>query len=611
MVTDLRQNGNTKNLQERLPEKDTYEIVATINEKIRDGKLRTFVPLLPLILSLNGKPYTLSDHFPFEPLFQFQLARRLVLKTGRQVSKSTSLAARGVLMSATIPHFSTLYVTPLYEQVRRFSTRYVRPFIHQSPFKFLLLGQDSEDSVLQKSFANQSRMFFSFCGLSVDRIRGISANQCCFDEVQDIDQQHIPIVLETMGGQKTRLEVYAGTSKTLDNTLEGLWARSSQAEWCIPCRNCRHLNVPKMGHDLEKMIGPYREDICEERPGTICAKCAKPILPRDGKWVHEFPERKDRFSGYHVPQIIMPIHYASPERWGELLAKQSGQFGYNTARFYNEVLGEAYDVGTKLVNKTDLQRAACLPWDCRPDLAEEIARQVENKYDLVVMGVDWGGGGEDEISYTTCAVVGFMATGGMHVIYGERLLTPHDHVSEASRLMHIFRLFNCRLLAHDYNGAGSIRETIMVQAGLPLDVIVPMVYYRSAAADIMVFRSPQDHHPRYYWHLDKARSLVLVCQTIKLGLLKFFRYDFDTGDQTGLLHDFLALVEHKIPTGRGPDIYTVRRHANLSDDFAHSVNFACCAIWNWTQSWPNLAALANIQMSPADHLAADGIYPFG
>jgi hypothetical protein len=569
------------------------KIIKEIIDKLQKNELDSLVPVLPLLFQWKGKPYTLTDYFPFEELFKTTLPRRFVLKTGRQVSKSTSLAARSVIQSITIPYFSTLCVTPLFQQIRRFSAMYVQPFIAHSPFKHLWTSTKTENNVFQKSFLNQSQIIFSFCGLSVDRIRGVSANQCCFDEVQDIDYNHIPVVLETMGGQKIRLEMYAGTSKTLDNTLEGLWERSSQAEWCIPCLNCKHLNVPRMGEDLEKMIGPARPDISEQNPGVICSKCSRPLLPRTGMWVHKFPERKLRFAGYHVPQIIMPVHYASPERWSELLSKQSGTSGYTAAKFYNEVLGEAYDVGTKLVNKTDLQKVAVLPWQATPQELTTIAERTRNDYDLIVMGVDWGGGGEDEVSYTTCAVAGRRLNGSIDIIYGERLLTPHDQLAEARRIMDIYRAFNCAFFAHDFNSAGAVRETIMIQAGVPEDRVVPIFYVWVRGKNIMQYKPAHHDQFRGYWLLDKARSLVNLCQSIKLGHIRFFSYDFFE-NTSGLLHDFLALVEHKIPTARGPDLYTIRRNPNLSDDFAHSVNFACCAIWHYTQSWPDLAQLARL-----------------
>ncbi len=62
----------------------------------------TLKPLLPLLLEIRGKLYHLHDHFPFSPFFRTRMPRRTLLKTGRQVSKSTSLAAQGVLFSNCI-----------------------------------------------------------------------------------------------------------------------------------------------------------------------------------------------------------------------------------------------------------------------------------------------------------------------------------------------------------------------------------------------------------------------------------------------------------------------------------------------------------------------------
>jgi hypothetical protein len=112
------------------------------------GHTRTLVPLLPMVFQLNGRPYSLHDFFPMEPIFQTRLPRVLTLKTARQVSKSTCMAARSILISAIIPNFSTIFVTPLFEQVRRFSTQYVRPFIDNSLLRSVWKSANTESSEL-------------------------------------------------------------------------------------------------------------------------------------------------------------------------------------------------------------------------------------------------------------------------------------------------------------------------------------------------------------------------------------------------------------------------------------------------------------------------------
>lgn len=553
-------------------------------------------PLLPLMLNLNGKPYTLSDHYPFSPIMRCLMPKQQVWKTGRQVSKSTSLAAHGVVLSNAIPYFKTLYVTPLYEQIRRFSNNYVRPFIDQSPVKALWSGTNTENSVLQRSFKNMSLMIFSFALLDADRVRGVSAHKVAIDEVQDMDPDHLPIIQETMAYSRWALTQYAGTSKSLSNPLEGLWRRSSQAEWFIKCESCAHWNIPALEFDLDKMIGEYNIHISEKQPGTVCAKCQKPINPRLGRWVHRYPNKRWSFSGYHVPQIIMPLHFADPEKWSMLLQKREG-FGNTTiAQFYNEVMGEAVDAGQKIITETELKAACLLPWQNKKEPTQECLANLEH-YRHRVLAIDWGGGGEEGVSFTVLAVLGLRHNGIIDVLWGKRLLLGANHLAEAMECMKYANTFKADFVAHDYTGAGTVRETVMVQAGFNLDRVMAMRLVRAASQDIMVYRPPTPINHRQHYSIDKTRSLLYTCQAIKMKQVQFFKYDWEGEDNTGLIADFLALVENKAESRIAGDIYTITRNTLLSDDFAQAVNLGCAALWHISDAWPNFAEIAGLGMS--------------
>jgi hypothetical protein len=570
------------------------------------GQIHTLEPLLPCLLTLKGNPYTLEDHFPFAPLFRTHMPENLVVMSGRQVSKSTSLAANGVVVANSIPHFSTLYVTPLYEQVRRLSANYVRPFIEQSPVKALWTGTSTENSVLQRSFKNHSRMYFSFALLDADRVRGLSCDRVNYDEVQDMDPDHIPIIREVMSHSKQwGISWFTGTPKTEDNTLEGLWQSSSQAQWFCHCRACGFWNIPSKEYHVIEMIGPLRDDISEEAPATICAKCGRPINPRwpENHWVHKDPNKRWDFAGYHIPQILMPIHYTIRKKWAQLLGKMRGAGNTTKAQFFNEVLGESFDEATKLVTLADLKAAANLEWANNPDDFSAVRKQID-EYHYRCLAVDWGGGGEDETSFTTLAILGWHANGTISCIWGKRLLTPHDHIGEARECLRIFNAFQCHFLAHDYTGAGALRETFIHHAGIPMGKLIPISYVRTASRDLMSLHPATRQHPRDYHMLDKARSLQLTCNCIKLGVLRFFKYDFIDKDNPGLLHDFLALIENKVPTAHAGDLYTIIRNPMFKDDFAQAVNIGCCALWHATASWPNLAFLASTRLSEAQINAA-------
>jgi hypothetical protein len=591
-------------------ESSLIDQVSNVRNLAELGALPTLIPVLPLLLNLNGKPYSLKDHFPFGQLFRNHKPRKLVLKTGRQVSKSTSLAAHGVVVSAMHPHFATLYVTPLYEQIRRFSNNYVRPFIDESPVKSLWIGPDTEQSVMQRGFLNLSKMFFSFALLDADRIRGIRADQVCIDECQDMDPDHIPIIHETMSYSEHELAQYTGTPKTMDNTIEGFWQLSSQAEWFIRCEACNRWNIPAMEFHIDKMLGPPRDDISENQPGIICYHCRRPVVPRTGRWVHRYPERRWDFAGYHVPQAIMPVHYSNPDKWSTLIGKREGWGSVSPNMFYNEVLGESYDVGQKLVTLSDIKKAAVLPWEndqrVPPPAAIEAAK---SGYLRRVLAVDWGGGGMSGVSFTVLAVLGFAADGRIDCLWGCRLLTPHDHLLEAQECMARFHEFGCDIFAHDYTGAGILRETFMTQAGFPLSRIMPIAYVRAATKAPMYHVPKTQLHPRDHYRADKTRTLLYTTTALKTGLLRFFQYDFKSTDNPGLLHDFLSLVENKVETRQASDLYMIGKAAGLPDDFAQAVNIGCVSLWHISQAWPNFANAAAAQMSPDQVQSAVGPDP--
>lgn len=581
----------------RFTDTDRIAALAAIAEQ---GGLPSLQPLLPLMLNLKGEPYSIDHgHFHFAPLFRIvDMPPTILFMTGRQVSKSTSIAADGVMKACSMVNpktglqgnFTTLYVMPRYEQIRRFSTMYVRPFIEQSPVKSLWISTGTENSVLQRTFHNNSRMIFSFALLDADRCRGISSDRCSLDEIQDMDPDHIPIIAESMSHSPWRLMQFTGTPKTLDNPIQTLWQRSSQAEWWIPCDHCTTSgkptwNIPCREFHVDRMLGPWREDISEELPGLVCFKCGKSIRPRTGRWKHRFPDKILSNPGYHVPQCIMPIHYATPKAWGELLKKQHS---LPVPTFWNEVMGESAESGVKLVTQTDLMSACKLPWRNNPRApSAEIERRLSH-YETRLMCVDWGGGGEDTVSFTTLAVLGYRPTGEIDVLWGKRLLN-FDHMAEAQEIRGWMQLFKCHGLTHDYTGAGTIRETILQQVGLPYDRNFPIAYCSAASGGLMQAVPARPDHPRNYWRVDKTRSLLYTCQAIKLNLINFFQWEEEEPDF--ILRDFLALCENKVDSMHGSGIFTITHNMSSPDDFAHSVNLGAMCLWNWHDSWPDFGSI--------------------
>jgi hypothetical protein len=86
-----------------------------------------------------------------------------------------------------------------------------------------------------------------------------------------------------------------------------------------------------------------------------------------------------------------------------------------------------------------------------------------------------------------------------------------------------------------------------------------------------------------------ARSLVLTCYQIKASKIRFFNYDEEQHDMHNLIRDFLALVEDKVTSKGGRDLYKIVRQQNMMDDFAQAVNMGVCMLYHMYTSWPNVA----------------------
>lgn len=550
--------------------------------------LPSMEPLARLVLRINNEPYNLSDHMVFEPLFRTRMAMRLLYITGRQTAKSTSSGAQSVLRSASIPNFNTLHLTPLFEQVRRFSSNYVAPFIDSSPIKKALRTKDT-GSVLQRTFNNGSTLYFSYAMYDADRTRGIPAHVLSVDEVQDTYAEVLDIVSKTLGGAMSwHQEQHFGTPKGRDNTIHQRWLKSSQAEWYIQCKRggCNYWNVPSLEGDIIKMLGPWRRDICRSEPGLVCAKCRKPLSPRHGQYYHAFPERRYENEGYHVPQPVLPHHAEEPDAWADIKRAENG----DQAAFFNEVLGESCDVGSKVLTEAELRRACCLGWPRR----SEPAVLASKKYATRILAVDWGGGGgttvkqrsrPSRVSYTTMALLGTNGGGRIDVLWGHRSQATNDKLYEARVVCEVYRKFRCGHLVHDLGGEGGAREALLVAAGLTDARMWPCRYHGPTRALLRINPSSEEY-PRPWIGLDKSRTLGITCEAIRHGLIRFFDFDGDD-DVYGVMTDFLALFEERMTSLPLNDVYRIDSIPTTPDDFAQAVNIGASVGWHLTGAWPD------------------------
>lgn len=413
-----------------------------------------------------GRPLRLDNHAFYLPVYNGN-HRRIVLKCGRQVAKSTTIAILQVLESVLRPYWRSLYVSPSTLQTRQYSNEKLRPTIYDSPFvKQYFTGKGLIDQVMEKTLSNGSYMFLRYAFLSPARARGIPASRVFFDEAQDILKDNIKIISQSLSASRLAMgvpgsELISGTPLTLSNTLEEYWKWSTQNEWLIPC-DCkspvRYWNL--LG---ENNIG---------KAGLVCSNCYKPIDPRTGQWVSMAPE--EFYQGFHITQLMVPWKQ-SEEAWQSEILMPFKK--WPTAKVYNEIFGESYDSASNPVTRADIERL-CYPVK---QLGHVNTRRFRAQRDVdfsniqLFAGVDWGEGREEGgmqggkkryASFTILTIGGYVQPNLFWPVFMKRYtgqeIDPEFIIKD---VLNIIGRFNCVSVGLDWGHGWGMNSRIFQARG--------------------------------------------------------------------------------------------------------------------------------------------------
>ena len=319
-------------------------------------------------------------------------AKRKLLIAGRQVEKSTLLGNLSLSLISINPFFRVLYVSPSNQQTKVFSRDRITEPIELSPYLKNMTNNRLLKNVFEKKFVNGAQVTLRFAFLNADRVRGVPADVIIIDEFQDILLDNVPVIEECASHSNFKNFIYAGTPKSLDNSLEHYWSRfSTQNEWTVPCRR----------HGTPNNSASWHWNILDEdnigETSLICDKCGQPINPRDPDcaWsaLNPDPNVENPYEGYRIPQLMVP--------WIDFKDIKDKQKKYSRAKFHNEVLGRSFDSGTRPLTRTDVKK------NCWAELSMARYREVADyaRQYPIFMGVDWG---TSEQSYTVMTLGGYL-----------------------------------------------------------------------------------------------------------------------------------------------------------------------------------------------------------
>lgn len=503
---------------------------------------------------VDGRPLSL-EHYPMYPAIYDGKYPRILLKTGRQVAKSTTIACFMIAEAIGTSQFKSFYISPTQEQTRKFSHTRIAKILSYSPdLRKSFVGPESIDNVLLRMLRNGSELAFTYALDDPDRARGFSADRCSFDEVQDILYESvIPVIEECMANSKFAYSVYAGTPKTTENTIEFLWSLSSKTEWCMKCDGCGKYTFI----ESVKAIGKL---------GPIClnATCGKYLDPRNGQWIDT---GKGGIKGFHIAQPIMPENVpaswpvgsdewkSAVERWEKLLYKMESPL-YGESRFLNECIGVSTSTGVRLLTQEILEklvdpsyRMTRLPL---PTSLTGITR--------VVAGVDWSGGGAEVKgsegglfkSRTVLHIWGQTTTGRLKTLYYK--IFPNGHaVGWIDEIVELCNAWGVAMIAGDA-GEGALANALLRQR---------LGDSRVLAIRYMALSKPVEWNPNAMaYHVDRTTLIDNYARFLMHGQVVFP----ELPQAQPVFNDILNVYEEVTAAGR-----KVWRHSPTApDDCLHA-----------------------------------------
>ena len=571
---------------------DANKLIERYIEQSKNGGVGTMEPLLSLF-EFEGKPLSLVDREPMLPLFKTGRPKRMTVQAGRQVSKTMTIGELGILV-AGLNGMQVAIVEPRFGQKKSINDQVLTPLIENCIIRDKIIRPSNVPVLDAKKFLSggQLRLINGF--KSADGMRGTSGlSLIMLDECQDLKNETIP-VFEAAADAKvdTGFRIYSGTAKTIDGPLAIKFEQSSQGHWCVKC-DCGKWVI--FSPD-EQLFSTIRDE------GCLCPFCGRRLYTATGGYVHKFPSRISTHVGYHLPQTIFPFHHKELA-WREVIYKKNN---IPKTQFYNEVLGVSDSDSVRLLTKKDLLEAR------NQIKTKEQAMSMTGFYGLKILSVDWGGGGGGE-SATGCAVIGKnMQVNQFDTLYMIRLATGLTPEQEAAFVNRLALDFNVDMIAHDYTGAGFMRETFFLQV-YPhwRGRVFPVSYSYKPTSDLVTVSSSGS---RQSFVIDKTKSLLLTIGCIRHGLLTVPW--FDPLDTKAAQLDFLAIVEHEQKTSaesangtevlRASSVYLLDKVAGVRDDAAQAVNIGFVAACHTLGTYPVITYDSKFDMSDQQYYDLTG-----
>ena len=265
-------------------------------------------------------------------------------------------------------------------------------------------------------------------------LKSIPVGFLVLDEVDEMEQDNVPLAMERQSGQMTA-EAWAISTPTIENYgINALFQKTTQEHFFFPCPCCSRL-TELIFPDCLEITGTDILDPKIEKSHLKCKEC-NGYLPHEnkhewlaqGRWIPTYTDREDR--GFYINQMYSSANRCRPSE----IAKSFLRAQFNPAdeqELYNSKLGLAHTTdGAKL---TDRMIDECI---------RSHKRGTSNANKIITMGVDVGKWLHVEIDEWTLPshVVGDLSIESRPKILN---ITKVQHFEQLDNLMREYGVHHC------------------------------------------------------------------------------------------------------------------------------------------------------------------------
>jgi hypothetical protein len=305
------------------------------------------------------------------------------------------------------------------------------------------------NNVLEKRLSNGSQIVLRNDNADGDNFRGQSIDLLLLDEIQDMLPKAIDVSKEALSHSSWKLKRYAGTPKTMENPIEGLWKRSTQTEWLVRCHHCSGGEMSYYNCLGISNISP---------DGPICTRCGRSIDVTQGRWIDG---RKSYLKAVRLSQLMVPWTDYKELYFEKLLV-------YPTALFMNECLGLSYDSASKYLTESQM-RDLCIAG------GHDLIKDADNeaKSNVSVAGIDWGvnvEGGANTVLIIAVAV----APDKLKVRYARKFSHRVGMVEQMQIIVKKLQEFKVNCVVADFGAAGD--RNVRIAEAIGPEKIIQCMY---------------------------------------------------------------------------------------------------------------------------------------